>query len=71
MDNREWLEALHKGVKDEEDLIERRKLKGNPFGTVAQKRKTPEPAMVTAKKPKYTSKEKRVYYEAKKEGAKK
>ena len=31
IDDREWLEALRKAVKDEEDLQERRKLKGNSF----------------------------------------
>ena len=41
INDREWLEALRKVVKDEEDLQERRKLKGNSFGTVAQKRKAP------------------------------
>ena len=41
IDDREWLEALRKAVKDEEDLQERRRLKGNSFGTVAQKRKPP------------------------------
>ena len=70
IDDREWLEALRKAVKDEEDLQERRKLKGNSFGTVAQKRKAPEQATAMAKKPKYTAKEKRVYQAAKKEAAK-
>ena len=70
IDYREWLEALRKAVKDEEDLQERRKLKGNSFGTVAQKRKAPEQATATVKKPKYTAKEKRVYQAAKKEAAK-
>ena len=70
IDDREWLEALHKAVKDEEDLQERRKLKGKSFGTIAQKRKAPEQATATAKKPKYTAKEKRVYQAAKKEVAK-
>ena len=70
IDDREGLEALRKAVKDEEDPQERRKLKGNSFGTVAQKRKAPEQATVTAKKPKYTAKEKRVYQAAKKEAAK-
>src|SRR6201996_8470970 len=66
IDDREWLEALRKAVKDEEDLQERRKLKGNSFSTVAQKRKAPEQATAVAKKPKYTAKEKRVYQAAKK-----
>ena len=70
IDDREWLEALRKAVKDEEDLQERRKLKGNSFGTVAQKRKAPEQATATTKKPKYTAKEKRVYQAAKKAAAK-
>ena len=70
IDDREWLEALRKAVKDEEDLQEKRKLKGNSFGTVAQKRKAPEQATATAKKPKYTAKEKRVYQAAKMETAK-
>ena len=52
IDDREWLEALRKAVKDEEDFQQRRKLKGNSFGTVAQKRKAPEQATATAKKPK-------------------
>ena len=52
-------------VEDEEDLLERQKLKGNPLGTAAQKRKDPEPAAVAAKKPKYTAKEKRLYQAAK------
>ena len=66
IDDREWLEALHKAVKDEEDPLEQQKLKGNPFGTAAQKRIDPEPAAVAAKKPKYTAKEKRLYQAAKK-----
>src|ERR1700761_2692980 len=70
IDDREWLEALRKAVKDEEDLQERRKLKGNSFSTVAQKRKAPEQATAVAKKPKYTAKEKRVYQAAKKAAAK-
>ena len=70
IDDRERLEALRKAVQDEEDLQERRKLKGYSFGTVAQKRKAPEQAMATAKKPKYTAKENRVYQAAKKEAAK-
>ena len=70
IDDREWLEALRKAVKDEEDLRERRKLKGNPFGRAAKKRKAPEQETATAKKPKYTAKEKRVYQAAKKEAAK-
>ena len=70
IDDREWLEALRKVVKDEEDLQERQKLKGNSFGTVAQKRKGPEQATATAKKTKYTAKEKRVYQAAKTEAAK-
>ena len=70
IDAREWLEAICKAVKDEEDLQERRKLRGNSFSTVAQKRKAPEPATATAKKPKYTAKDKRVYQAAKKEEAK-
>ena len=41
IDDKQWLEAFHKAVKDEEDLQEQRKLKGNSFGTVAQKRKAP------------------------------
>ena len=70
IDDREWLEALRKAVKDEEDLQERRKLKGKSFGRVGQKRKAPEQATATAKKPKYTAKEKKVYQAAKKEAAK-
>ena len=70
IDDREWLRALRKAVKDEEDLKERRKLKANSFGTVAQKRKAPEQATAMVKKPKYTAKEKRVYHAAKKEEAK-
>ena len=70
IDDREWLEALRKAVKDEEDLQERRKLKGNSFGTLAQKRKAPEQVTAAAKKPKYTAKEKRVYQAAKKAAAK-
>ena len=70
IDNREWLEALRKAVKDEEDLQERQKLKGNAFGMASQKRRVTEQAMPTAKKPKYTAKEKRVYKAAKKEAAK-
>ena len=70
IDDREWLEALRKAVKDEEDIQEQRNLKGNSFGTVAQKGKAPEQATATAKKPKYTTKEKRVYQAAKKVVAK-
>ena len=70
IDDREWLEALRKAVKDEEDLQERQKLKGNSFGTVAQKRKAPGQATAAAKKPKYTAKEKRVYQGARKAAAK-
>ena len=69
IDDREWLEALRKAVKDEEDLQELRKLKGNSFGTVAQKRNAPEQATSTAKKPKYTAKEKRLFQAAKKAAA--
>ena len=58
IDDREWLEVLHKAVKDEEDLQERRKLKGNSFGTVVQKRKAPEQATLTAKKPSIPPKKK-------------
>ena len=64
IDDREWLEAIRKAVKDEEDVQERRNLEGNSFGKVAQKRKAPEQATSTAKKPKYTAKEKRVYQAA-------
>ena len=70
INDREWLEVLGKAVKDEEDLQERRKLKGNSFGTVAQKRKASEQATATAKKPKYTAKEKSVYQAAKRTAAK-
>ena len=52
IDEREWLEALGKAVKDEEYLLERRKLKGNSFDTVGQKRKALEEAKAIAKKPK-------------------
>ena len=56
--DREWLEALSNAVKDEEDLLKRRELKGSPFGTVDRKRKPPEPVVVAAKKPNYTAQEK-------------
>ena len=70
VDERKWLEALCKAVKDEEDLPEQRKLKGNALGRVTQILKAPEQAKVIAKKPKYTAKEKRASQAAKKEAAK-
>ena len=37
IDDREWLEALRKAVKNEKELQERRMLKGNSFGRIGEK----------------------------------
>ena len=61
-DNREWVEAVMTASKAEEDLDEGRKLRhGDSSGSASSgKRKRNEPTVTTAKKPKYTAKEKRV-----------
>ena len=68
-DEREWLEAIRRGVRKEEDFQEERKLKNNDsFGSASSgKRKRNEPTAAVVEKPKHTAKEKRVYQATKKE----
>ena len=68
-DDREWLEAVRTASKVEEDFVEGRKLQYRDSSGSASsgKRKRNEPTRTTAKKPKYTAKEKRVYQARKKE----
>ena len=68
-DDREWLEGVRTASRAEEDLGEGRKLRyGDSSGLASSgKRKRNEPRVTTAKKPKYTAKENRVYQARKKE----
>ena len=68
-DDREWLESVRTASKAEEDFVEGRKLRYRDSSGSAStgKRKRNEPTETTAKKPKYTAKEKRVYQAMKKE----
>ena len=68
-DDREWLEAVRTASTAEKDFAEGRKLgHGDSSGPGSGgKRKQNEQTMTTAKKPKYTAKEKRVYQAKKKE----
>ena len=68
-DDREWLEAVRTASKAEEDFVEGRKLRhGDSTGSASSgKRKRNEPTVTTAKKPKYTAKEKRAYQARKEE----
>jgi len=68
--NRDWIEALHQAVRDEEAFHEGKRLKDNTFSgsnsSGKRKRDKPTTTKIT-KKPKYTAKEKRVYQAKKKE----
>ena len=68
-DEREWLEAVWTAVQKEEDFQEGRKLKNTDYSASASsgKRKRNEPKAAVVKKPKYTTKEKRVYQPRQKE----
>ena len=68
-DERERLEAVQTAVRKEDDFQDGRKLKNADSSESASsgKRKRNEPTAATAKKPKYTTKEKRVYQVKKKE----
>ena len=68
-DDREWLEAVRTASKAEEDFVKAKKFRhGDSSGSAScGKRKRNEPTLTTAKKPKYTTKEKRVYQARKKE----
>jgi len=69
-DDRDWIEPLRQAVRDEEDSQEGKRLKDNNFwgSNSSGKRKRDEPITAkTTKKPKYTTKEKRLYQAKKKE----
>jgi len=69
-DDRDWVEALRRAVRDDEAFQEGKRLKDNNFSgsNSCGKRKRDEPTTTRiTNKPKYTAKEKRVYRAKKKE----